>query len=328
MKDEPLLPDIFSHAIHDDEFVADVLLDEDEGELVEEKGVLIDYPLDPEVYVKDKDAHGHMHKGKGPGGGQFTSGGDLGGGATDKKKSKDKKKGEARGKGKDKDKPQDRKQALAKLRTDAKKVEPEARKEYHATNHTSVLQSIRKRFTDSKGNRIGLLDNKSVPGFAAGSETPRPSIEKPGAYISRNQYAVLKQRAMSKMMGMVPEQMPTQEEIDDNASRIKEMGANEARKTLNGNNNDRRERKIALVEEFGDGEKCGCVYCGLVISFSPEFAEKSMEEDKIIDTRQGGRYRMYNLLPACYHCNRSRGDKDAVDYLTESTYAQEHKEQK
>jgi 5-methylcytosine-specific restriction endonuclease McrA len=34
-----------------------------------------------------------------------------------------------------------------------------------------------------------------------------------------------------------------------------------------------------------------------------------MEQDKIITTAKGGRYRMDNLVPACSGCNKHRSDK-------------------
>jgi hypothetical protein len=83
---------------------------------------------------------------------------------------------------------------------------------------------------------------------------------------------------------------------------IARLGANLYRRNLVGNTGDRHKRRQALLEEFGDGHTCPCVYCGL------RLAEGTLEQDKIHTTAEGGRYRKSNLVPSCSSCNKQRGD--------------------
>ncbi len=75
---------------------------------------------------------------------------------------------------------------------------------------------------------------------------------------------------------------------------------------LRGNSRDRFIRTQKLLAEFGDGEKCPCVYCGHNLTAS------TLTQDKIYTAAQGGRYRMDNLLPACLPCNQARSDTSLV----------------
>ncbi len=70
---------------------------------------------------------------------------------------------------------------------------------------------------------------------------------------------------------------------------------------LRGNARDRASRKTRLLDEFGDGWHCRCVYCGRKLDW------ETLTQDRIIPGCVGGRYRLSNLLPACRRCN---GDKD------------------
>lgn len=184
-------------------------------------------------------------------------------------------------------------------------------------SHKEKIKEVREQHAEQ------LASASHATGSEKGKSRPKASTK--GAYVNRNAYLTLKQKVMSKIehIAQSKELRPTKEEIKENKANIAKKGANQARKDLNGNNIQRRERKVALAKEFGDGKTCGCGYCGLVISYSPEYSQYSMEEDKIIETAAGGRYRMSNLIPACVSCNRSRGDRSATDFLTKSTYAQE-----
>ncbi len=95
---------------------------------------------------------------------------------------------------------------------------------------------------------------------------------------------------------------PTDEEVAAAKEGLKRLGANLYRKNLVGNSKDRKVRRTKLLEEFGDGKECPCVYCGLKLK------EGTLEQDKIHTTAQGGRYRPPNLVPACSTCNKRRGD--------------------
>lgn len=66
-----------------------------------------------------------------------------------------------------------------------------------------------------------------------------------------------------------------------------------------GNSQDRRRRKMWMLAAFGDGEKCPCVHCGMMLSY------ETVEADRIIP---GGSYRRENVQPACRACNLSRSD--------------------
>lgn len=93
--------------------------------------------------------------------------------------------------------------------------------------------------------------------------------------------------------------VPTQAEIAHNHELLQH--SKRAGGELRGNNTDRARRTQGLLKEFGNGRTCGCVYCGAVLD------KTSLTQDKIYTVEQGGRYRMSNLLPACYDCNHDRG---------------------
>jgi 5-methylcytosine-specific restriction endonuclease McrA len=95
---------------------------------------------------------------------------------------------------------------------------------------------------------------------------------------------------------------PTKKEVVAAKKGIARLGANKFRRNLVGNTKDRAKRRAALLAEFGDGKTCPCIYCGLRIG------EGTLEQDKIITTAHGGRYRLPNLVPACSDCNKRRGD--------------------
>jgi hypothetical protein len=69
---------------------------------------------------------------------------------------------------------------------------------------------------------------------------------------------------------------------------------------LRGNSTDRRNRTAYLLAEFGDGENCLCVFCGV------RMGARSLTQDRIVSGSHGGRYRHANLLPACMRDNAAR----------------------
>jgi hypothetical protein len=97
---------------------------------------------------------------------------------------------------------------------------------------------------------------------------------------------------------------PTAEEKINAERRIARLGGDvvEYRNQIKGNKYDRQASRRKLLEEFGDGKKCPCVYCGKVLT------DATLTRDKIYTSRDGGRYRHSNTLPACLHCNQSRND--------------------
>lgn len=96
--------------------------------------------------------------------------------------------------------------------------------------------------------------------------------------------------------------LPTQQEKKEAEKGLAKLGANKYRRNLVGNTHNRAKRREALLNEFGDGKTCPCVYCGIRVG------EGTLEQDKIYTTSEGGRYRVANLVPSCASCNRSRGD--------------------
>lgn len=69
-----------------------------------------------------------------------------------------------------------------------------------------------------------------------------------------------------------------------------------------GNAADRRRRKIRFLREYGDGEICPCVYCGIVLNY------ETVEADRIIP---GGSYRWDNVQPSCRACNLDRSNDES-----------------
>jgi SPP1 gp7 family putative phage head morphogenesis protein len=95
---------------------------------------------------------------------------------------------------------------------------------------------------------------------------------------------------------------PTKEEKKSAAERIARIGVNEYRNEIKGNSVDRRRRRKFLLKEFGNGHTCPCVYCGRRLT------DSTLTQDKIYTSREGGRYKHDNLVPACEGCNKARGD--------------------
>jgi hypothetical protein len=59
-----------------------------------------------------------------------------------------------------------------------------------------------------------------------------------------------------------------------------------------------------LVAEYGDGKHAPCIYCGRTL----EPATSTLE--RLVPGKEGGKYVMPNLAPACYDCNNWRGNAD------------------
>ena len=100
---------------------------------------------------------------------------------------------------------------------------------------------------------------------------------------------------------------PTPEQV----LRTRELIARSTRNNgdLRGNNRDRAARTYKLLVEFGDGTTCHCAYCPAILTAA------TLTQDKIIPGQCGGRYVFTNLLPACLHCNSSRRDLDAAEFI-------------
>jgi len=296
-------------------------------ELTFEERLCLAVNEESELYVKAKDSKGHEHAPKGSSkGGQFVSTG--GGGGVTKGKG-----GRQDGKKKEDKKPKGQ---------EVNENEPQ-----HILPSDGVTEfgkgagatyTVKKVATLVREKHAQSLDRKKLPSQTTENEkkAKRVSIKKKGAYITPAAYMILRQKAMTKIMnvGKHPAHLPTDKEKkrakDGIALRMKRgmtkgPAVNDFRKTLNGNPTDRRLRKAALAVEFGDGKKCGCVYCGVIISFSKDHSSQPMDEDKINDTESGGTYKIPNLLPACIPCNRGdKKQKDSISFLQQSKYGQTH----
>lgn len=91
---------------------------------------------------------------------------------------------------------------------------------------------------------------------------------------------------------------PTSEELEQYQAakaRAKRVGGE-----FRGNAKQRERSRKRLLEEFGNGAKAPCVYCGVNLS------NETLSRDKILPGELGGRYNHENLLPACGHCNKTR----------------------
>jgi 5-methylcytosine-specific restriction endonuclease McrA len=68
-----------------------------------------------------------------------------------------------------------------------------------------------------------------------------------------------------------------------------------------GSSYDRRARRRYLLETHGDGEKCPCWRCGVMLD------DDTVTVDRIIPGCEGGTYRRENIRPACGPCNSVTG---------------------
>jgi hypothetical protein len=94
--------------------------------------------------------------------------------------------------------------------------------------------------------------------------------------------------------------VPTKADIERNReliARSKRQGGD-----LRGGSAARHASVAKLLRDFGDGETCPCVHCGVVID------KRTCTRDKIYTAEEGGRYIYENLLPSCEFCNKSRND--------------------
>jgi hypothetical protein len=60
---------------------------------------------------------------------------------------------------------------------------------------------------------------------------------------------------------------------------------------------NRRARKRYLLNEFGDGKTCPCIWCGITLNWA------TLQQDRLVP---GGPYSKANVLPSCGPCNIAR----------------------
>lgn len=73
-----------------------------------------------------------------------------------------------------------------------------------------------------------------------------------------------------------------------------------------GSANDRRARKLWLIETWGDGERVSCyryARCGAILDLD------TVTIDRIVPGCDGGTYARPNIRPSCAPCNSSTGGK-------------------
>lgn len=130
-------------------------------------------------------------------------------------------------------------------------------------------------------------------------------------YIGRDELDDLQRQAYEKAQSAP---IPTPEDIARARARIDEIGSARYHNLTKGNSYDRARREAKLLKEFGDGESAPCVWCGKQLGPVDSGLEK-LTQDHIIPASKGGKFVNDNLVPACGHCNSSRGDKDFFELL-------------
>jgi hypothetical protein len=151
-----------------------------------------------------------------------------------------------------------------------------------------------------KGGNVDPHCSPSTKGKGAVQQSKDEAHPDVGKVATPEEWKAALKKAKQKLKTVTP---PTKEELQAAQEGVARLGANMYRKNLSGNSNDRRKRRNQLLAEFGDGKVCPCVYCGIKVGHG------TMEQDKIITTAKGGRYRVNNLVPACSGCNKHRSDK-------------------
>lgn len=82
------------------------------------------------------------------------------------------------------------------------------------------------------------------------------------------------------------------------------VGRGTTNRNARGGSDERRKRKIWLLDTFGDGIKAPCSYCQRMVDFDTI----SVDRYPIMGC-DGGTHRRENIRPACRPCNASEGGK-------------------
>ena len=156
-------------------------------------------------------------------------------------------------------------------------------------------------FASTDGYTGGYADSEyPMSPTSGGSHTDRSLLEPPknpgnGPGPSR---ATVRQRNAKVRAAMIP----SKDMIQANLDRLE--ASPRPGDDLRGNSKSRKVRTQKLLQEFGDGKHCPCVWCGCTLD------SRTMTQDKIYTLHEGGRYNMENILPSCLQCNQSLGAKD------------------
>jgi phage portal protein BeeE len=114
-------------------------------------------------------------------------------------------------------------------------------------------------------------------------------------------YASTRQLNKARRLAMeTAKSAPVPTEADRQAHEERVARSNRQSGDDRGSSKDRAARSEFLVDKFGDGEQCPCVYCGRVLTAD------TVSADRIYPGAEGGRYIRANVIPACRTCNSSR----------------------
>src|SRR3954463_15953624 len=79
-----------------------------------------------------------------------------------------------------------------------------------------------------------------------------------------------------------------------------------------GSAEDRRRRRIFLLDTFGNGITAPCAFCGMELQNTDPNAADYLTVDRILPGAHGGRYVRQNIRPACAADNSEDGGKIAA----------------
>ena len=142
-----------------------------------------------------------------------------------------------------------------------------------------------------KGTVTGAIRG-AIKGF-------REGISSKPIYVGKKEHDLVIKKALGKYEINPP---PSNQDKEEAKAGIEKLGAWGYRRNLVGNTKDRRSRREKLLKDFGDGETCPCIYCGIVVTHG------TLEQDKMYTTQEGGRYKYSNVVPSCGDCNKRRGN--------------------
>lgn len=173
----------------------------------------------------------------------------------------------------------------------------------------SVFDAVRKHAAKSGHDQL------SHGNWARGQGVPDEFI------ASKREWAASKKIAKKKI---AEAPVPTKAEVDK-ALRDLKSARRHGGESRGGNSRDRARQRFNLFKEFG-GEERGYVVChgsGVKLHWSHDPAENPegypvLTRGKVFVKRQGGAYRLPNLLPEFLPYNQQRGDTPLREENTEN----------